>query len=137
MRKSQFTRETKLFSLLRDLFGELTWVQNGFHSFLLTPKGYPKQLDFYIPSLKLAFEHHGQQHTNYVKFFHKSISGFEKMKNRDKEKARQCKEKKITLIVVWHEEVLCHKLLIQKVREQSPSIYAKMKSRWKKRGYND
>ena len=47
--------ERGLFALL-DKFIRADYVNNGYYSFLRSPKGAPLQLDRYYPDLKLAFE---------------------------------------------------------------------------------
>lgn len=60
--------EKKLFSVLRNIFGE-TKVMYGFKGFewLKTAKG-RMEIDFYIPDLKLAIERDGEQHYRQVNF---------------------------------------------------------------------
>ena len=58
------------------------------------------ELDCYDHKLKLAIEYNGQQHYQYVKFFHRNKEHFLNQKYRDDMKRRICKEKGITLIEV-------------------------------------
>lgn len=61
-------------------------------------------LDFYIPTLKLAFEVHGQQHYEYCEFFHKSKVDFLKSKARDEDKISWCELNNIQLITLKYSE---------------------------------
>ena len=57
------------------------------------------QLDIYLPELKLAFEHQGEQHFTYIKYFHSSNGDiFKKSIKRDKEKQMLCKKQGIKLL---------------------------------------
>lgn len=61
-------------------------------------------LDFYIPSIKMAFEVHGEQHYEYCPFFHKSKADFLKAKARDEDKIEWCRINDIQIIVLHFKE---------------------------------
>lgn len=61
-------------------------------------------LDFYIPSLMMAFEVHGEQHYEYNPFFHKSKADFLKAKARDEDKIEWCKLNNIQIVVLNFKE---------------------------------
>lgn len=61
-------------------------------------------LDFYIPSLKMAFEVHGEQHYEYCPFFHKSKADFLKAKARDEDKIEWCNLNDIQIVVLNFKE---------------------------------
>lgn len=61
-------------------------------------------LDFYIPSIMLGVEVHGQQHYEYSEFFHKSKADFLKAKARDEDKIEWCKLNNIDLIILKYSE---------------------------------
>lgn len=61
-------------------------------------------LDFYIPSIKMAFEVHGEQHYEYSPFFHKSKADFLKAKARDEDKIEWCRINDIQIIVLNFKE---------------------------------
>ena len=61
-------------------------------------------LDFYIPSLKMAFEVHGEQHYEYNPFFHKSKADFLKSIARDEDKIEWCKINGIEIIILSYKE---------------------------------
>lgn len=61
-------------------------------------------LDFYIPSIMLGVEVHGQQHYEYSDFFHKSKADFLKAKARDEDKIDWCKLNNIELIILKYSE---------------------------------
>ena len=61
-------------------------------------------LDFYIPSIKLGVEVHGQQHYEYCTFFHKSKADFLKSKARDEDKITWCELNDIKLVTLKYTE---------------------------------
>jgi hypothetical protein len=58
------------------------------------------ELDCFNPELKLAIEYNGEQHYNYIPFFHSSREAFLNQKYRDELKKVYCRENGITLIEV-------------------------------------
>lgn len=68
---------------------------------LKNPKtGRNLELDFYIPSKKIAVEYHGRQHYEYVKMFHKSERDLHYQKWKDNFKINACDAAGIYLITV-------------------------------------
>ena len=61
-------------------------------------------LDFYIPTISLAVEVHGQQHYEYSPFFHKNKADFLKSKARDEDKIEWCDLNGIQLITLKYSE---------------------------------
>ena len=61
-------------------------------------------LDFYIPSIKMGLEVHGEQHYKYSPFFHKSQADFLKAKARDEDKIEWCEINDINIIVLKYSE---------------------------------
>lgn len=69
------------------------------------PKSRPKwlrglELDGYSKTLKLAFEHHGQQHYRMVPVFHLETSDFRNQQKRDNLKAKLCERHGVELIEI-------------------------------------
>jgi len=58
------------------------------------------ELDCFNEELKIAIEYNGQQHYNYVPYFHKTKDAFYNIKYRDDIKQRLCDANGIKLIVV-------------------------------------
>jgi len=56
--------------------------------------------DFWIPHMRIAFEFHGRQHDEFVKFFHQTKAGFRKQKLADKKKKTIADNNDVTLIVL-------------------------------------
>lgn len=67
---------------------------------LRTPDNYQMELDGYCPSLNLAFEHHGLQHYQQIKYFHSSEAAFLNTQNRDQYKRQLCEANGVILIEV-------------------------------------
>jgi hypothetical protein len=61
-------------------------------------------LDFLVPNAKIGIEVHGNQHFEYVPFFHKSKAGFLFSQMRDRDKAEWCELNEIELIVFRFDE---------------------------------
>ena len=58
-------------------------------------------LDFFIPSMKMAFEFNGAQHDEFNQHFHGDRMGFANSQKRDVRKARWCSINNIKLVVIW------------------------------------
>ena len=58
------------------------------------------ELDMFNKDLLIACEYNGQQHYNYIPFFHRTEDGFQKQKDRDEQKRSVCKKLGIFLIEV-------------------------------------
>ena len=61
-------------------------------------------LDFYIPSIKLGVEVHGEQHYEHNPFFHRSKADFIKGQVRDDDKINWCELNGIELITLKYSE---------------------------------
>lgn len=73
-------------------------------------------IDFYIPSLKIAFEYDGPQHSQFVSHYHKTNSGLEDSLIRDRQKEKYCLENGITLIRIAFDETLSRELIREKIQ---------------------
>ncbi|WP_432263400.1 zinc-ribbon domain-containing protein [Cupriavidus sp. TMH.W2] len=58
------------------------------------------ELDGYCEELKLAFEHHGEQHYRMVPMFHRSEEDFAQQLRRDEEKLKRCRCAGVTVIEI-------------------------------------
>lgn len=65
------------------------------------------ELDCYNDELKIAVEYNGEQHYNFIPYFHKTKDAFYNIKYRDEIKKRLCFENAIRLIVVPYDVKLC------------------------------
>lgn len=63
-------------------------------------------LDFYLPLMKIAVEVHGQQHYEFVPFYHSNRMNFFKAKKRDDDKKEWCQINGIKYIEFpYHESI--------------------------------
>jgi hypothetical protein len=70
-------------------------------SFLKNPKtGRNLELDMYNEKINLALEYNGSQHYYFSPWYHRTQSGFDDQKFRDKHKTEVCNKRGINLIVV-------------------------------------
>jgi hypothetical protein len=67
---------------------------------LYKKKGDPKELDGFNEELGMAFEHHGIQHYEFTKHYHKNKKDFERQLKRDKIMQLRCEEANVLLIEV-------------------------------------
>lgn len=85
--------ETELFKILQNIFGKKHKIERE-----ATPEWLGKlRLDFYIPSLKLAIEYHGEQHYRPISRFG-GEEAFRRGKERDKLKKKLCTKNGIALV---------------------------------------
>ncbi len=72
-------------------------------SFLRGIHGRNLEIDMYCRELNVCVEHQGQQHLNYVRFFHKNgYSDFEEQKSRDHLKAALLRQAGVKLVTISH-----------------------------------
>ena len=87
-------------NMLREYLGEYDIIENARPEWLSTNNGGRLEIDFLIPGLESAIEVQGQQHYQFVEFFHKDPSGFLEQIERDKEKKEICEARGIRLFHV-------------------------------------
>lgn len=61
-------------------------------------------LDFFVPSLDLAVEVHGEQHYNFIPFFHENRKSFLKAQYRDNNKILWCEKNNIDLVILKYSD---------------------------------
>lgn len=61
-------------------------------------------LDFYLPLKKLCIETHGEQHYNFVPFYHSNRLNFMKAQRRDREKEEWCEINGIKYVALPYNE---------------------------------
>ncbi|MHA2033290.1 MAG: hypothetical protein ACW99Q_28295 [Candidatus Kariarchaeaceae archaeon] len=74
-------------------------------------------LDFFIPTLNLAFEYDGEFHTRFNKHFHGDRQSFLRAQKRDFEKDELCEQKGITLVRVSHIEPMTRDFVGKKIEQ--------------------
>ena len=105
--------EDELGHLLRREFPTRTII--GQHH--IRVKGRNLYFDYYIPSLRLAFEYDGRQHYGFVRFFHQSKYGYQKSVSADNDKRRYCSDVGINLIRFSYKDNLDEQTLRRKIQE--------------------
>lgn len=60
-------------------------------------------LDFFLPSRSLVVECQGRQHSEHIKFFHKTKVDFHKQQETDRRKREFCKLNNFKLIEIYNE----------------------------------
>ena len=58
-------------------------------------KGEILYLDFYVPLKKICIEVHGEQHYQFIPFYHSTILNFMRSQKRDREKKEWCENNNI------------------------------------------
>ena len=61
------------------------------------------KLDFYVPSLELAIEVQGQQHTEFTPHFHKDKLAFAKARSNDRTKRYWCQDHNLRFIELHYD----------------------------------
>lgn len=61
-------------------------------------------LDFFIPSLSIVVECHGEQHVKHIKFFHATKKDFNDQRDKDQRKRDFCEINNLKLIEVYRHE---------------------------------
>jgi hypothetical protein len=83
---------------------------NRYYKWLRNPKtNNQMQLDFMVSikntNLKFAIEVQGKQHYKFIKEFHKSRSDLYKQQQRDTDKFKLCRERKIVLFTIKYSDI--------------------------------
>lgn len=60
--------------------------------------------DFFIPSHKLIIEVHGQQHYEFVPFYHKTKGEYYRSRKRDRDKIDWCEMNSLRIVVLKYSE---------------------------------
>lgn len=99
----------------------LTNIKINYHRQFIFPD-LPKRLfDFYIPSLNLTIEFDGQQHYEFIPFFHKTKEKFEERKQFDEEKNKYCLDKGINLLRIPYNEIDNLNNILKEIFEEKSS----------------
>lgn len=86
------------------------------------------RLDFYIPSLLLAFEYHGRQHGEFVAHFHGDAAGYQASHLRDTVKIDLCASQGIALVIFWDgEEITVDEIYERSMKALGSALPAKKK----------
>lgn len=124
--RTSWTKESQMIKIMHELLPYEEYIVNGYYSWLVSPKGMPLQLDWYCPSLSLAIEVNGLQHTTFVKHFTKTKRDFNYLKECDALKVSACKAKGITLLVIPYDKVLSKSYFLEEIRAANPELYKRI-----------
>lgn len=119
-RGNAYTRskfESRVCRMLNKLLPVAEYIDSGYYSWMLSPAGYPLQLDRYYPELKTAFEIQGKQHKISVQSIHKTYESFMYLQECDKIKVKCCRERSVNLIHIDSEMSLSLKAIIKLLQE--------------------
>jgi hypothetical protein len=119
--------ELKMKQLLVTIFPQAVYIDNGYYSFLPSPKGATLQLDRYYPNLRLAFEYDGPQHEKQVAYF-QTKEAFQYLQKCDRLKDYYCEAEGIRLIRVPHNVKLTQGELIELLKKEGILEYLKTKT---------
>lgn len=75
-------------------------------------------LDIFVPVYDLGIEYHGRQHFEFVEHFHGDLRGFEKSKERDRQKVIQCEQRGIVLVVFTYDDELTQELIYSRIVDE-------------------
>jgi hypothetical protein len=112
--------------MLNQIFSGQGFVLNGYYSFLRSPKGEPMQLDWFCPSLNIAYEYQGRQHYEYSPYFHKSKKVFKYLQECDILKKKQCDDSGVILIHIRYDKNLTVRYLLLKLEEANPELFKRL-----------
>ena len=118
--------ETYLFRTLDECLVGVPYINHGYYSFLMSPKGYPMQLDRYYPTLKLAFEYQGSQHYEYSKYISRTEEKFRYYKECDELKKELCKKKGVTLVEISYKDKITVDFLQIDILKRNPALYERL-----------
>lgn len=110
-------KEATLQRVLNDLLPDAEYIDNGYYSWLQSPKNSPLQLDRYYPDLKLGFEFNGRQHYEFNRYMHKDEDAFEYLRACDRKKAKDCRRHGVTLITVKYNKVITREYILARLKE--------------------
>ena len=113
VRKDDKTVKSKYHMAARELLAEMFKGYTVLEEVKLPGSRCPSKksalfLDFFVPSLSLGIEVHGQQHYEFCKFFHKTKAGFLTAQKRDFIKEDWCELNGIELIVLKYSDSIEH-----------------------------
>lgn len=118
-------KEGLMQQVLNKLLPNAEYIDNGYYSWLASPRGATLQLDRYYPELKLAFEFNGRQHYEFNRYMHKDQKAFEYLQECDSKKRRECKRNGVTLITIKYNKAITKEYLVKRFKQSG--IHADIK----------
>lgn len=115
-RKKGQSKEAYMFKILNSIFPDQMYIENGYYSFLPSPKGSPMQIDKYFPDLKIGFEYDGKQHFSHNSYF-MTKKEFKYLQKCDSLKDKLCKEEGVALIRIRYDKEITRDYLLYKIKD--------------------
>jgi hypothetical protein len=114
---SRSKKEGLMQKVLNELLPDAEFIDNGYYSWLESPRGSQLQLDRYYPGLKLAFEFNGRQHYEFNRYMHKDQKAFEYLQECDDKKRRDCKKHGVTLISIKYNKTITKEYMLKRFKQ--------------------
>lgn len=115
--KKYHKSETKLFEILRLIFGKDNIVAGVHPIWAVSNKGALLEYDIGIVDQKLLVEYNGLQHYEFPNYFHKTKKQFLAQKFRDRIKKEMAEQHGYNFIVVKYDEYLDYGHIFDKFKE--------------------
>lgn len=117
-RKPQRSKKEGLMQhVLNELLPEAEFVDNGYYSWLVSPRGASLQLDRFYPDLNIAFEFNGRQHYEFNRYMHKDQEAFEYLQECDAKKRKDCKRRGVTLITIKYNKTITKEYMLKRFKQ--------------------
>ncbi len=117
-RKPQRSKKEGLMQkVLDELLPDAEYIDNGYYSWMRSPRGACLQLDRYYPDLNLGFEMNGRQHYEFNRYMHKDEEAFEYLQECDRRKRKECKRNGVTLITIKYNKTITKEYLVKRFRQ--------------------
>lgn len=111
-------KEAQMQYTLNSILPEAEYIDNGYYSWLLSPKKAPMQIDRLYPRLKIGFEFNGRQHYEFNPYMHKTQEAFEYLQQCDRIKAKLLKQLGYTLISIKYDKTITKGYLVRRLEEE-------------------
>ena len=121
-------KEAKMQYILNSILPEAEYIDNGYYSWLLSPKNAPMQIDRLYPRLKLGFEFNGRQHYEYNPYMHQTKEAFEYLQECDRRKNKLLKKLGYKLITIKYDKKITKGYLIRRLEEEGVMNEVKSKT---------
>lgn len=122
-------KEAKMQYLLNSILPEAEYIDNGYYSWLLSPKNAPMQVDRLYPRLKIGFEFNGRQHYEYNPYMHQTEEAFQYLQKCDRLKKKLLKQLGYKLIVIKYDKKITKGYLVRRLEEEALMEYLKKKTK--------
>ncbi len=119
--EQKYRREGLCRNIVAELFGiEFIKANRGSLPWLKNSDGKHLELDIYSPQLQIAFEVQGEQHYQFIDFFHRTEEKFKHLITNDACKIERCAANQTTLILIpyWTPDQLVKDHILKEVEER-------------------